>query len=116
MFQKLLSDDHWLIVGSVRSRVSCEKGESFRKSFRYKLCIFSYFACLRKTRKFSCFFAKFRFNLFCEKMLKFRKNVQKKLCENLPKKYGRFERFLGWVLANWIWVNVRGRTETQKDC
>ena len=34
---------------------------------------------------------------------------------NFAEKYGPLKRFLlGWLMANW-WVNVRGRTESQKD-
>ena len=43
---------------------------------------FSHFVFSRKMRKFSFFFEKFRFNLFYEKMRKFRK----KKCENFAKK------------------------------
>ena len=44
--------------------------------------------------------------------------IMRKKHENFAKKYGRFKRFflvIGWLMASWIRVIVRGRTETQKD-
>ena len=45
-------------------------------------------------------------------------NYAKKKHENFAKNYCRFKRFflvIGWLMASWIRVIVRGRTETQKD-
>ena len=44
--------------------------------------------------------------------------IMQKNTRKFREKYGPFKSFflvIGWLMTSWIWVNVRGRTETQKD-
>ena len=77
----------------VKNRVSSDKGKSFDENF----AVFA-FRSPAKNAKIFPFFAKFRLNLFCEKL-------QNKKCKNFAKLY--MQKFLGKQNAKFCETNAR---------
>ena len=74
---------------------SSDKGKSFDENF----AVFAFRSLAKNAKKFP-FFAKFRLNLFCEKL-------QNKKCKNLAKLY--MQKFLGKQNAKYCVKNMRER-------
>ena len=93
MIQLLLFQSCWHIVAA---KVSSKKEKSFRENFAFFRIFSHLFAC---ELNISLFFAKFRFNLFCEKMRNFRETIFP-FCWKPCLKF-KFEELVRIIMVRW---------------